>query len=133
MTDGAQLHLIPPTIMSSPSPATSPLPGLSDAEAAARLTSVGPNRLVPEDPWAWLKETVAILADPMALMLGATATVYLLLGETRDGIILLLALIPVLGVDVFLHARSREALKQLADQPGAFVPPTMLVLSPQAG
>ncbi|MDE3043083.1 MAG: cation-translocating P-type ATPase, partial [Nitrospirota bacterium] len=30
------------------------------------------------------------------------------------GIILLLALIPVLGVDVFLHARSREALKQLA-------------------
>ncbi|MBU6434853.1 MAG: HAD-IC family P-type ATPase, partial [Nitrospirae bacterium] len=76
--------------------------------------SVGPNRLVPEDPWAWLQDTLAILADPMALMLGATATVYLLLGETRDGIILLLALIPVLGVDVFLHARSREALKQLA-------------------
>jgi P-type Ca2+ transporter type 2C len=100
--------------MSSLSPATSPLPGLSVAEAAARLASVGPNRLVPEDPWAWLKETLAILADPMALMLGATATVYLLLGETRDGIILLLALIPVLGVDVFLHARSREALKQLA-------------------
>ena len=50
----------------------------------------------------------------MALMLGATATVYLLLGETRDGLILFLALIPVLGVDVFLHARSRGALKQLA-------------------
>jgi len=47
-------------------------------------------------------------------MLLAAGTVYLLLGETRDGIILLLALIPVLGADVVLQARSRQALKKLA-------------------
>jgi Ca2+-transporting ATPase len=50
----------------------------------------------------------------MALMLVATGIVYLLLGEERDGIIMLAALVPVLGVDVVLEARSRTALKKLA-------------------
>jgi Ca2+-transporting ATPase len=90
------------------------LSGLTPAEAEARLRACGPNRLVTEERWAWLKELLGILGDPMALMLAAAASVYLLLGETTDGIILLLALIPVLGVDVFLEARSREALKKLA-------------------
>jgi hypothetical protein len=42
----------------------------------------------------------------MAVMLVVTATAYFLLGETRDAIVLALALIPVLGVDVLLEARS---------------------------
>ena len=37
-----------------------------------------------------------------------------LLGETRDAVVLALALIPVLGVDVALEARSRSALEKLA-------------------
>jgi P-type Ca2+ transporter type 2C len=87
---------------------------LTAGEAEARLRAVGPNRLVSIERSAWLKEALAIIADPMALMLVAAAAVYLLLGEARDGIILLIALVPVLGVDVFLEARSREALKKLA-------------------
>lgn len=43
----------------------------------------------------------------MALML-------LVVGETRDGVVLLVALVPVIGVDVFLEACSRRALKRLA-------------------
>jgi Ca2+-transporting ATPase len=37
-----------------------------------------------------------------------------MLGETRDAVVLALALIPVLGVDVLLEARSRAALEKLA-------------------
>ncbi|MBM3459534.1 MAG: hypothetical protein FJX77_13520 [Armatimonadetes bacterium] len=101
-----------------------PLSGLSQAEAAERLRRVGPNILAPAPRWAGLREAAETLADPMALMLLAAAVVYLVVGETRDGIVMLAALIPVLGVDVFLAARSRNALQKLA----AAVPPEATVL-----
>jgi hypothetical protein len=40
--------------------------------------------------------------------------VYYALGERQDAVVLALALIPVLGVDVLLEARSRAALEKLA-------------------
>ena len=95
-------------------PSSPSVVGLSPAEAEARLRTIGPNALVKRARWAWAKEGLSVAADPMGLMLLAAGTVYVLLGETRDGVILLLALIPVLGADVVLQARSRQALKKLA-------------------
>ncbi len=89
--------------------------GLDPAEAQRRLTALGPNLLVEPRRFAWLGEALRIVADPMALMLAVAAAVYLALGETRDGVILLVTLVPVLGVDVVLEARSRSALKKLAE------------------
>jgi len=57
---------------------------------------------------------LGLALDPMAVMLVVAAGVYFLLGETRDAIVLTIALVPVLGVDVVLEARSRAALDQLA-------------------
>ena len=88
--------------------------GLSSAEAASRLRRFGPNQLVPPERLGWLKRGLALVADPMALMLGGAALLYSLLGETTDATILAIALVPVLGVDVFLEARSRSALAKLA-------------------
>jgi Ca2+-transporting ATPase len=88
--------------------------GLSTAEARARLARVGPNVLVARDRWAFLREVASIVADPMAIMLAVAATAYLALGETKDGVILLAAIAPVLAVDVLLEARSRKALAALA-------------------
>jgi Ca2+-transporting ATPase len=88
--------------------------GLSQEEARARLARHGPNRLVRVERWARLREAVAIAADPMAIMLAVAAAAYLALEETRDGVILLAALVPVLGVDVLLEVRSRRALRALA-------------------
>ncbi|HVZ81414.1 MAG TPA: HAD-IC family P-type ATPase, partial [bacterium] len=91
-----------------------PPTGLTNSQARERLRRYGPNLPVPPDPHGRLKELARLLADPMALMLLAAAAVYFLLGEPRDGSILLAALVPVLGVDVVLEARSREALKKLS-------------------
>jgi P-type Ca2+ transporter type 2C len=107
------------------SAADAPLPaGLTSAVARQRLAEVGPNILVPRRRFEGLGEILGTLADPMALMLAAAAAVSFLLGEPRDGTVLLVALVPVLGVDVFLEARSRGALKALA----ASVAPRALVL-----
>ena len=88
--------------------------GLSAAEAARRLREFGPNRLAAGERRARILELLEMFADPMALMLLAAGGVYLALGEVRDGVVLLVALLPVLGVDVFLELRSREALRKLS-------------------
>ncbi|MBK5187906.1 MAG: cation-translocating P-type ATPase [Gemmatimonadaceae bacterium] len=90
------------------------LEGLSSTEAGLRLARVGPNRWVKQDRLARVREILGLLLDPMAVMLVVAATVYYLLGETRDAVVLAIALIPVLGVDVVLEARSRAALDKLA-------------------
>jgi P-type Ca2+ transporter type 2C len=88
--------------------------GLSADEAKARLRKYGPNRLVRPDRTAPLRELLRTLADPMALMLALASALYFWLGEARDGTVLAVALVPVLGVDVVMEARSRQALKKLA-------------------
>jgi Ca2+-transporting ATPase len=97
--------------------ATAPpaLRGLSAAEAALRLREEGPNRLVQRERLRTLSALLAAVADPMALMLAAAGAVYFLLGDARDGAILLISLVPVLGVDVALDLRSRAALRKLAE------------------
>jgi Ca2+-transporting ATPase len=90
--------------------------GLTSDEARARLATHGPNRLVGRERAAWLKEAVGLLLDPMAIMLVVAAAIYFALGDRRDAVVMLAALVPVIGVDVFLEARSRSALKQLARQ-----------------
>jgi Ca2+-transporting ATPase len=98
--------------------------GLDSATAAAILRSHGPNVLVPQKKGAKLKELLEALADPMGIMLMVTSAVYFLLGDSRDGTILLIALIPVLGVDILLETRSRTALKKLA---GAVAPKAVVI------
>jgi len=62
---------------------------------------------------ARLRELLRTLADPMAIMLAMVGAVYLAMGETRNGVLLLAALGPMLGVDVLLEARSRTAIASL--------------------
>lgn len=88
--------------------------GLTSLEARRRLAHVGPNRWVARDRLARVRDLLHLVLDPMAVMLVVAAAVYFVLGETRDATVLALALIPVLGVDVALEARSRAALDKLA-------------------
>jgi Ca2+-transporting ATPase len=99
--------------MSNP-PIARDLRGLTPNEVRARLERYGPNRLVARDRAAWLKELASLVLDPMAIMLLVAGGVYYALGETRDAVVMIVALVPVIGVDVFLEARSRSALKKLA-------------------
>ncbi|HET7152150.1 MAG TPA: cation-transporting P-type ATPase, partial [Candidatus Kapabacteria bacterium] len=98
--------------------------GLDSATALAKLKQYGPNVLVRQKKGAKLKELLEAVADPMGIMLMVTSAAYFLLGDSRDGTILLIALIPVLGVDILLETRSRTALKKLA---GAVAPKAIVI------
>src|SRR5947208_3554613 len=100
--------------MNPPGATPPPHRGLATEEARARLLEHGPNKLVGRERANWLKEAATLLLDPMAIMLVVAGAVYMLLGERRDAVLMFAALVPVIGVDVFLEARSRSALKKLA-------------------
>ncbi len=88
--------------------------GLGSEEAKARLAQFGPNLLVERARAAHLVQWLRMLADPMALMLAGAAVLYLLLGKPHEATVLAAVIVPVLGVDVLMEARSRSALKKLA-------------------
>ena len=90
------------------------LTGLSSEEARARLAEFGPNTMVEGARGARLAQWLAMLADPMALMLAGAALLYLLLGKPHEAAVLAAVIVPVLSVDVLMEARSHSALKQLA-------------------
>jgi P-type Ca2+ transporter type 2C len=95
------------------------LAGLDSETAKARLIEFGPNVLVEVARGARLMQWLWMLADPMALMLAGAALLYLLIGKPHEAAVLVAVIVPVLGVDVLMEARSRGALKKLA---GAVAP-----------
>jgi len=71
--------------------------GLTSAEVKLRLVRFGPNAFVQEARFAQLTQLLRTLADPMSLMLLLVGAVYLALGDRQDGVIVLVALLPVVG------------------------------------
>ena len=89
--------------------------GLSTAEAAERLQRDGPNRLPPRQrrgPWHLVLEVVR---EPMFAMLVAGAALYLALGETGDGLLLLAAVVMVISLTLYHERRTGRALEALAE------------------
>jgi Ca2+-transporting ATPase len=87
--------------------------GLSSGEAVARLTRDGRNVIVPERRGLRLKRIVGPLADPMVALLLLAAPTYLLIGETTDAIVALVALGPIAAVGWLLESRAERTLDQL--------------------
>lgn len=98
-------------------------PGLSEAEAAARLLEDGPNALPRprrRGPGLIVLET---LREPMFLLLLAAAGLYLLLGDLREGLFLLAGAMAAVALTVLQEARGERALSALRElaQPQARV------------
>jgi Ca2+-transporting ATPase len=90
-----------------------PTAGLTPSAAAARLAIVGRNELeARERPSVW-KALLESMSEPFVLLLAAAGIGAILLGETRDGLFVLGALIPIVGADVVTTFRSERALQAL--------------------
>jgi len=90
-----------------------PSRGLSTADADERLSRTGPNTIEePARPSMW-GALFATLREPFILLLAAAGTGAVLLGETRDGLLVLAGLVPIVGADVVTSYRSERALDAL--------------------
>lgn len=89
--------------------------GLTTAEAMTRLRLHGPNVVVPEPARGGMLRVIArALVDPTALLLLVAAGVYFTIGESADGVVALVALVPIVGVNVVLEQRTKRALAAVA-------------------
>jgi len=94
----------------APAPAST---GLTTSEAQRRLARDGPNTIVPEGRAGRLKRLLGPLTDPMVALLLLAAPTYLLIGETTDAVVALIALGPIAAVGWLLESRAERTLERL--------------------
>ena len=99
--------------------------GLSGAEAASRLASVGPNKLDEEEKTPMWKRFFEQMADPMVIMLLVAAAISVITGfiqgepEWADAVIILSVVILNSVLGVVQEAKSEQALEALQEMSAA--------------
>lgn len=89
------------------------LAGLSTAEAESQRKKFGFNEIEEKRLSGALENLFKILIDPMGLMLLILSLIYWTFDKHTDAIILLIAYVPIVGVDVLLELKSQKALRSL--------------------
>jgi P-type Ca2+ transporter type 2C len=87
--------------------------GLTQAQAAARLGAEGPNELPSAKPRSFLAIAWEVLREPMILLLAAAGVIYLILGEPRDSLVLLISIFAIVGIDLYQQNKTERALEAL--------------------
>jgi Ca2+-transporting ATPase len=90
-----------------------PSTGLTGAEAAMRLAESGPNELEAAPGPSLRRALWEAIREAFVLMLIGAGALAILLGEVRDGILILIAVVPIVGADVVTTYRAERALDVL--------------------
>lgn len=90
-----------------------PVEGLGSIQAAARLGEVGRNELEPTKRATLPRVFVEGLREPFILLLAAAGLLAMVLGEVRDGVLILAALVPIVGAGILTEYRAERALEAL--------------------
>ncbi|ACL71252.1 cation-translocating P-type ATPase [Thioalkalivibrio sulfidiphilus] len=88
--------------------------GLSGPEAESRLRRYGPNMIIPGTGRAWTVTLRDTLRDPMLWFLLATSGLFWIVAQYAEALVLLLALIPLIGMDLWLHRRTQASVQGLS-------------------
>ncbi len=92
-----------------------PWPGLSSAEAAARLASEGYNELPEAERRTLLRIIGEVIREPMFALLLAGGAVYFVLGDLQEGLLLLTFACLSVGITIVQESRSERVLEALRD------------------
>ncbi|WP_066890197.1 cation-translocating P-type ATPase [Clostridium nigeriense] len=89
--------------------------GLTNEEVKIAQEKHGKNLLISEKKENFLFKILDVLKEPMFLLLLFAASIYFILGEPRDGTIMLIFVIGVIGIDVIQEWKTDKTLKALKD------------------
>ena len=90
-----------------------PVAGLASDEAARRLHSAGRNEVEPPSRPTLPKLLIEAATEPFILLLAVAGVGAIILGEIRDGLLVLGGLVPIVGADVITEYRAERALEEL--------------------
>jgi len=89
--------------------------GLSQHQAAARLSAEGPNELGTDQRRSLLSIAVSVLREPMFLLLLGAGAIYLSMGDPREALILLGFVLIIIAITVLQERHTERALESLRD------------------
>jgi len=87
--------------------------GLDLAEVARRAAASGPNELRAAEHGSVLGMLREAATEPFVLLLALAGILAVLVGEVRDGLLVLFGLVPIVGADVVTEFRGERALEAL--------------------
>jgi Ca2+-transporting ATPase len=87
--------------------------GLSAAEAAKRLGENGFNELPVSRPKTIWRIALDVIREPMFLLLISCGVLYMLIGDYREGIIMLATIFIIIFITFYQHRKTERALEAL--------------------
>lgn len=91
--------------------------GLTSEEAKLLQEKFGKNELVQTNKQSFFSKILSVLSEPMFLLLIVAAVIYFVLGEPRDGLIMLIFVFAIITIEIIQEwktDKTLEALKALA-------------------
>jgi Ca2+-transporting ATPase len=89
--------------------------GITEREAADKLTKEGYNELPSSKPRSNFAIILDVLKEPMFLLLIGCSTVYLVLGDMGEAIMLFTFVLVVIGITLYQERKTERALEALRD------------------
>lgn len=92
---------------------TKELVGLTNEKAKELQNKYGKNILIPKKKENFLNKIIDVLKEPMFLLLLLASTIYFILGEPRDGVIMIVFIVGIISIDVFQEWKTDKTLNAL--------------------
>ncbi len=89
--------------------------GLTTEQAKKLQEKFGKNELTPQKKQSFFVKTLHIICEPMFLLLLVAAIIYFILGEPRDGAIMLIFVVGIISIDVVQEWKTDQTLNALKD------------------
>ena len=89
--------------------------GLTSAEAKRLQQQYGKNELIPQKKENFVRKVFHIICEPMFLLLLAAAIIYFILGEPRDGAIMLIFVVGIISIDIIQEWKTDQTLNALKE------------------
>jgi len=89
--------------------------GLTANQGKEKLHTEGYNSLPSSKPKNFLSIAVGVVKEPMFILLVACGSLYLVLGELQEGLMLLCFVFIIMGIEFFQQKKTEKALDALKD------------------
>ena len=89
--------------------------GLTTSEVKRLQEQYGKNELTAQKKESFIKKVLHIICEPMFLLLIVAAIIYFILGEPRDGAIMLIFVVGIISIDVIQQWKTDKTLNALKD------------------
>jgi len=91
------------------------LKGLPSAQVQEKTRTEGTNSLPSSKPKSFLTLALGVIREPIFILLVACGSLYLMLGDFREGIMLLCFVFVIMGIEFFQEKKTEKALDALKD------------------